>query len=386
MFLAHEAPDKTLWRKDMISSLNIHTPAPSIKVKAWLRGDGISNFQLGKIYILEFFSTTCSGCGPALARLAQLQEKYSDMGVEVIGVAAHEKAATADEAKAQVDAWVAKWLPNSNIRIAFDHSGEMDEHWMKASLSFHVPKAFIVDRDGSIAFIGDTDELEDVLLKVIDGSWRASAEAKDAEKARIAEGESNGSYNALRDRIRAATEIEDWKTALAAFEEGINLFPDRISLRQWHVVTLIGRMRDMEAGWIALAQFARDAIERNSEGWLLAAMQEVLGPHYDHSGLPLAERLSMGKELSERILKLYPQQDALSRAVSSRLVALYYHESGDNGRAVDLLEQALKFVDGESLPEVEKEFWLLRLLHTLAEYKGEQVCYGEICAAPRKQR
>ncbi|MBP2449900.1 hypothetical protein [Rhizobium leguminosarum] len=52
----------------MISSLNIHTPAPSIKVKAWLRGDGISNFQLGKIYILEFFSTTCSGCGPALAR------------------------------------------------------------------------------------------------------------------------------------------------------------------------------------------------------------------------------------------------------------------------------------------------------------------------------
>ncbi|WP_260687075.1 hypothetical protein [Rhizobium laguerreae] len=31
--------------------------------------------------------------------------------------------------------------------------------------------------------------LEDVLPKVIDGSWRVSAEAKNAEKARIAEGE-----------------------------------------------------------------------------------------------------------------------------------------------------------------------------------------------------
>ncbi|MBP2444020.1 TlpA disulfide reductase family protein [Rhizobium leguminosarum] len=366
----------------MTSGFGIGSPAPSIKVKAWLRGDGISNFQLGKINVLEFFSTTCIGCGPALARLAQLQEKYSDIGVEVIAIAANEKAATADKARAQVDAWVTEWLPNTNMRIGFDFSAEMDKHWMKASLSFRVPRAFIVDRDGSIAFIGKTSLLDEVLPKVIDGSWLASAEAKNAEKARIAEGESDGSYNALRDRIRAATEIEDWKTALAAFEEGINLFPDRISLRQWHVVTLIGRMRDMEAGWIALAQFARDAIERNSEGWLLAAMQEVLGPHYDHSGLPLAERLSMGKELSERILKLYPQQDALSRAVSSRLVALYYHESGDNGRAVDLLEQALKFVDGESLPEVEKEFWLLRLLHTLAEYKGEQVCYGKYCVLP----
>ncbi|MFW8642719.1 redoxin domain-containing protein [Rhizobium beringeri] len=64
----------------------------------WVRGEPLSYFQLGKIYILEFFSTTCVPCGPALSHLAQLQEEYSDMGVEVIGVAANERAATADEA------------------------------------------------------------------------------------------------------------------------------------------------------------------------------------------------------------------------------------------------------------------------------------------------
>ncbi|WP_261320010.1 redoxin family protein [Rhizobium leguminosarum] len=167
----------------MTSSLNLGSPAPSINVQHWLRGDPLSNFQLGKIYIPVFISITCSGCGPALVRLAQLQEQYRDIGIEVIGIV------TADEALAQVDAWVTKWLPNANIRIGFDYSGEMVEDWMNASLSFCVPQAFIVDRDGSIAFIGDPDMLDEVLPKVIDGRWRASAEAKNAEEERIAEGE-----------------------------------------------------------------------------------------------------------------------------------------------------------------------------------------------------
>ncbi|ANP91193.1 TlpA disulfide reductase family protein [Rhizobium beringeri] len=313
----------------MASGLNSGSPAPSIKVQRWLRGDPLSNFQLGKIYILDFFSTTCEGCGPALARLAQLQENYSDIGVDVIGVAADEKAATADKARARVRHWVTKWLPHSNIRIAFDYSGEMDKHWMDASLSFRYPRAFIVDRDGSIAFIG----------------------------------------HPFRDRIRAAAEIEDWETALSASEEGTNLIPDSLSLRKWHVGTSIGGMRDMDAGWMALAQFARDAIERNAEDWLLAAMQELFGP-YDYSGVPPAERFSMGKEISERILRLYPQQDALSRAESYETIAPYYYESGDNDRAVDLVEQALNFVEGEPLPHEVKRKELERLLLILAEYKG----------------
>ncbi|WP_260691834.1 hypothetical protein [Rhizobium leguminosarum] len=204
----------------------------------------------------------------------------------------------------------------------------------QSSISFHVPQAFIVDRDGSIAFIGHPAMLEDVLPKVIDGSWRASAEAKNAEKARIAKGESDVSYNALRDRIRAATDIEDWKTALSAIEEGIVLFPDKIMFHQWHVATLM-QMRDMEACWIALGQFARTAIERTSEDWLLAALQQLFGPIYDYSGLPLAERSSMAKELSERILRLCPQHDAPLRYYSYLTIAFYYHESGDNDRAVD---------------------------------------------------
>ncbi|NKK89542.1 redoxin family protein [Rhizobium leguminosarum bv. viciae] len=368
----------------MASGLGIGSPAPSIKALDWLRGDPLSNLQLGTIYVLAFSSTTCGVCGPALSYVAQLQEKYSDMGVELIGVAANEEAATADEALAQMDAWVTKWLPNTKIRIGFDYSGEMAKHWLQASLTFHVPEAFIVDRDGSIAFIGDPDVVEDVLPKVMNGSWRASAEAKNAEIERIAEVDIDAPANALRRRIRAATEIEDWKAALSAIEEGIKLFPDSISLRQSHVSMLMGEMREIGAGWIALDQFARDAIERNSEDWLLAAMQELFGPHYDYSGLPLAERFSMGKELSDRILRLFPQQDALSRAESYETIAFYCRESGDNGLAVGLIELALNLVDGGPLPDEDKQEWLAHLRRVPAEYKGEGAFYGGICMPPPK--
>ncbi|MBY5721877.1 TlpA family protein disulfide reductase, partial [Rhizobium leguminosarum] len=220
------------------------------------------------------------------------------------------------------------------------------------------------------AFIGDPDMLEVVLPKVMDGSWLTSAQAKNAEEERIAKAEINAPERALHRRIRAAAEIEDWKSALSAIEEGINLFPDNFKFHQRHVETLMGEMRDMEAGWIALGQFARTAIERNSELGLLMAMQQLFYP-YDYSSL-LAERFSMGKELSERILRLCPQHDAPFRYYSYLTIAFYYHESGDNNRAVDLIEQALKFVDGESLPDVEKRERMVHLLHTLAKYKGEQ--------------
>ncbi|WP_222035427.1 hypothetical protein [Rhizobium leguminosarum] len=81
----------------------------------------------------------------------------------------------------------------------------------------------------------------------------------------------------------------------------------------------------------------------------------------------------MGKELSERILRLYPQQGSRLRFHSYTMIAFYYHESGDNDRAVDLIEQALTFVDEESLPDVKKQKLKAQLLSALAEYKGEQV-------------
>ncbi|MDV4159174.1 MULTISPECIES: hypothetical protein [Rhizobium] len=175
---------------------------------------------------------------------------------------------------------------------------------------------------------------------------------------------------ALLDQLSAVKKVKDFQVVLSAVEKAIKVIPDNIYLREYHLATLIGKLHDFEAGWIALGRFTRNAIERNSEDWLLAAMRQLFGSPYDYSCLPFAERFSMGKELSDRILTLCPQWDARSRALSYAAIAPYYHENGKSERAVELIEEALELVEGESLADDVKQEWLAQLLQALEKYKA----------------
>ncbi len=116
--------------------LRVKSLAPPINVESWLRGQPLMSFQPGKVYIIEFWATWCMPCMAAMPHLVQLQEKYEDSGLQVVGVAAHERARTADEARTKLNAWLTKNLPNLNYRIAFDYTGEMNKLWMEPSFSY----------------------------------------------------------------------------------------------------------------------------------------------------------------------------------------------------------------------------------------------------------
>ncbi|PII38973.1 hypothetical protein T190_12295 [Sinorhizobium meliloti CCBAU 01290] len=92
---------------------------------------------------------------------------------------------------------------------------------MEASFSVEIPQALVVDRDGYIAFIGHPNDLHGVLCL---RHLATSAQAKAAERERIAEDESKAAKEALKKQIKAnlaaAEEIEDLNTALDAIEEG----------------------------------------------------------------------------------------------------------------------------------------------------------------------
>ncbi|WP_234825963.1 TlpA disulfide reductase family protein [Sinorhizobium meliloti] len=357
------------------------SPAPALKVREWLRGEPLADFQPGKLYILEFCGTTCGSCVEAMRGVIELQETYKDSGVEVVAVAAHERAASADEARTKLDAWLAQF-PKLNFPVGLDDTGTMDTLWMEPSFSVGIPQAFVIDRDGYIAFIGNPDKLHDVLPQVLGGTWRTSAQANAAERERIAENEPKAAKQALKkqikDKIAAAEEIEDWKTARAAVEEGVTFDPDNLSFRYAHVHLLLHKMHDMQTGLPALRQFIRDAINLNYEYMLELAFWLLFDPAYDYSEFPSVERFAMGKELSEHILAQSRLQDDYEKADSYLMVAMYYHARGNKERAVELLELALQPLDGPDRGGLKDD-----LLQTLADYKGETVCYGDVCVVPR---
>ncbi|RVP76988.1 TlpA disulfide reductase family protein, partial [Sinorhizobium meliloti] len=261
--------------------LSLESQAPAIKVQNWLRGEALANFQPNYVYVLEFFGTSCPHCVKAMPNLIHLQEKYRARGLEVVGVAASEKAATADEAQANLEAWLTEKSPKSNFRIGLDCTGEMGKLWMTPSFSFHIPTTFVVDRDSRIAFIGRPTDLDEVLPQVLDGTWRTSDQAKAAERERIAKGREQALMDSIGDKFHAAMGMKDWKTALSVIEEGTALLPDSFQIRAAHVRLLLHKMGDMQAGLPVLWQLVRDAIDRNAEDWLLGALNQLFDPAYD---------------------------------------------------------------------------------------------------------
>ncbi len=146
-------------------------------------------------------------------------------------------------------------------------------------------------------------------------------------------------------------------------------------------------MKDMQVGLPVMRQFVRDAINRNSENWMVAALDELFFPNLDHSHFPSAERLAMGKQLSEHILALNPPESDKRKLLPYRLAALYYHESGNKDRAIELIEMALKSQGGpERIRDQDEQDEISHLLQFLAYFKGEKVCYGALCAAPNNGR
>ncbi|WP_426441034.1 UbiA family prenyltransferase [Bradyrhizobium genosp. P] len=163
--------------------MRIESFAPPIKVESWLRGQPLTSFQPGKVYIVQFWATWCLPCTAAMLHLVDLQEKYKDGGLEIIGVAANERGRTRDEVRTKLDAWLTKNLPNPNYRIAFEYTGEMSKLW---GLSCGIATSFVVSSDGYVAFIGRPMQLDDVMPKVLNGIWHTSddARAPDTEGSR----------------------------------------------------------------------------------------------------------------------------------------------------------------------------------------------------------
>ncbi|WP_108523303.1 TlpA disulfide reductase family protein [Bradyrhizobium algeriense] len=154
--------------------LRMESLSPPINADSWLRSPPITSFKPGSVYVFEFWATWCMPCIAAMSHLVQLQEKYKDCGSQVVGVAARERARTADDARTKLTAWLTKNLPHLNDPIAFDYTGEMNKLWLDPSFPYESPTSFAVDRDGYIASMGHAMQLDDAFPKVLDGNWRAS--------------------------------------------------------------------------------------------------------------------------------------------------------------------------------------------------------------------
>lgn len=156
-------------------SLAPGSPAPQIKVAKWLKGTPVTTFEPGKIYVLECWATWCGPCKKAIPHITELSKKYKDK-VTFIGVDIWEHG---DDPLPSVEAFVQKMGDQMDYNIAYDGPAkEMATHWLAAANVEVIPTAFVVDGTGKIAWIGHPMKVEDVVQKLLAGTWDTTSAAK----------------------------------------------------------------------------------------------------------------------------------------------------------------------------------------------------------------
>ena len=154
---------------DPAPTLNIGDVAPPLRIRQWLKGTPVKEFKKGKLYVVEFWATWCAPCKAAMPHLSALAAEYRDkvtfLSIDVM----EQKSISLQKIKHFVDSMGQKM----DYNVAAEDSDFMATGWLKASGEQRnsIPRVFVVNADGQLAWVGHPKNLPGVLLKITGNRW-----------------------------------------------------------------------------------------------------------------------------------------------------------------------------------------------------------------------
>jgi len=163
----------TLHAQDVqVSLLNIGDASPPLRVNQWIKGTPIDKFEKGKVYVIEFWATWCKPCIAAMPHLSALAREYKDE-VTVVGIDIYESKVKPVKSNKKVKAFVDSMGKRMDFNVAIEDSNFTVADWLVGAgeQNSGIPRTFVIDADGKLAWIGHPSELDEVLHKIVNGTW-----------------------------------------------------------------------------------------------------------------------------------------------------------------------------------------------------------------------
>ncbi|HZW10170.1 MAG TPA: redoxin family protein [Phycisphaerales bacterium] len=185
---------------ERIGELMVGDRAPELAIGTWVKGEPVTGFEEGKVYVVECWATWCGPCIAGMPHLSELQKEYKDKGVTIIGVNIWDDPANVEpfmekrggDEKMEYTVAVEEKIEGEEIE-----QGRIAKEWMAAAGRNGIPSAFIVDQKGYVAWIGHPGSMDHALEQVVAGKWDL-AKAADAY---VAEQKMEAKFEKLQELI-----------------------------------------------------------------------------------------------------------------------------------------------------------------------------------------
>ncbi len=346
---APKAEPKTKQKAEKQVSLKAGDKAPALQVESFIKGDPVTSFEAGKVYVVEFWATWCGPCIRAFPHLSELQAEYKSSGVTFVGVNMGEDwhgAKYDDDMPAKVRAFVQKKDKKMQYTVAYDGATKfMSKNWFEAAGQGGIPCAMVVDKAGKIAWIGHPMNLDYVLPDVLAGKWDVETGPTKVEEA------SKAAFKAL-EPFYGAMQGGDMKEALAELNKLKKENPKAFSqVEDAEMTVLFGAGEEEKA--MAIARKTVDTAIADEDA---APLNEIAWTIVDPEGNVKNKDLDLALKAANKAVEFEPKDGTILDTL-----ARVYWVKGDKAKAIELQQKAIGMTDNKRMKA--------QLQATLDEYK-----------------
>jgi thiol-disulfide isomerase/thioredoxin len=314
-------------------TLGIGDPAPRLEVTSFVKGEPVKAFESGKNYVVEFWATWCGPCKTSIPHLTELQKK--NPSVSFIGVSVFE------ENQDLVKPFVAEMGDKMGYRVAIDRVGDkmdsdqgaMAKNWMKAAGQNGIPTAFIVNKEGKIAWIGHPMAMDKALERIMSGTWDLKLAQEEMRKAT----QDGALPRKSQAKFNAALRSGDPKKLVAAVEEVVAEDPTEEATVFPHKLTALIKLDEYDKALDYSRQLSKTELGKTAQG-LNAIAWTIIDP--DAGIKPNSKLIEFALETARRADEMSDGKDS---GIADTLGKAYF-DSGDAKKAIEAQERALRLM------------------------------------------
>lgn len=163
-------------------ALHVGDDAPALAIAGVIKGDKTPESLKGKVTVIEFWATWCGPCIASMPHLSDLADSYKGK-VNFYSVNTWDFRTKDPEIKEEFEAHkarVAEWVTKNTDKMRYNivqdtQDDKVSTSWMSAAGRYGIPCAFIVNKEGKIAWVGHPMSMEKPLEEISNGTWDLSA-------------------------------------------------------------------------------------------------------------------------------------------------------------------------------------------------------------------